>query len=94
MFTVPATPAGDVAVIEASVFIMKIAAFVPNFTPVTPMKFVPVIVTEVPPSAGPKFGETLVMVGSKKLKEDWMMVFDPSYRCHTAVALPLPSTTI
>ena len=61
--TVP-DPAGDVAVIEVSLLKVKPAAFVaPNFTPVTPVKPVPVMVTLVPPATGPVVGLTLVTVG-------------------------------
>ena len=40
------------------------AGLVPNFTPVAPVKLVPVIVTEVAPVVGPVLGVTLVMVGA------------------------------
>ena len=36
----------------------------PNLTEVTPVKPVPVMVTEVPPVAGPEGGDTEVMVGA------------------------------
>ena len=41
-----------------------VAALLPNLTPVAPMKFVPVIVTVVPPPAGPDFGLIAVTVGA------------------------------
>jgi hypothetical protein len=52
--TVPALPAGDVAVIVVP-FVTEnvVAAFAPNFTAVAPVKFVPVIVTLVPPAVEP-----------------------------------------
>jgi hypothetical protein len=62
--TVP-VPAGLVAVIEVALFtVYEAAAVLPNFTPLAPVKPVPVIVTEVPPAIGPAAGEMLVMTGS------------------------------
>ena len=61
--TVP-VPAGEVAVIELpEVTVKLVAAVEPNLTAVAPAKPVPVIVTEVPPAAGPTLGSTLVTVG-------------------------------
>jgi hypothetical protein len=60
--TVP-VPAGDVAVIELALLTEKLAAVPPKFTAVAPVKFVPVMVTLVPPVAGPLVGETEVTVG-------------------------------
>ena len=40
------------------------AAVPPNGTAVTPVKLVPVIVTDVPPAAGPAVGEIEVTVGA------------------------------
>jgi len=40
-----------------------VAATVPNFTAVAPVKLVPVMVTDVPPLVGPAFGLTPVTVG-------------------------------
>jgi hypothetical protein len=40
-----------------------VAAALPNFTVAPETKFVPVIVTEVPPAVDPVFGLTLVTVG-------------------------------
>ncbi|MEY9227938.1 hypothetical protein ABIF78_000261 [Bradyrhizobium japonicum] len=57
-------PAGEVAVIEVAELNVKPAAAVPpNDTAVTPVKFVPVIVTTVPPACGPAVGEIEVTVG-------------------------------
>jgi len=54
MCTVPNAPVGDVAVICVALLTVKLVALVaPNFTAVVPMKFVPVIVTLVPPVVGP-----------------------------------------
>ena len=55
--TVPAVPAGLVAVIWVELSGLKLSAGVePNATPVTPLNPVPVIVTVVSPSVGPAFG--------------------------------------
>ena len=58
MSTVPAELAGLVAVIEVALFtVYEVAAVLPNFTAVAPVKLVPVIVTEVPPATGPAVDE-------------------------------------
>ena len=60
----PATPAGEVAVIEVAELTTTFdAAFAPNFTAVAPVKFVPAIVTDVPPATGPLVGLSDVTVG-------------------------------
>ena len=41
------------------------AVFAPKFTAVAPVKFVPVIVTEVPPTVDPEEGLTPVTVGPR-----------------------------
>ena len=41
-----------------------VAAVPPNVTVAPAAKFVPVIVTAIPPAAGPLFGDTLVTVGT------------------------------
>ena len=65
MSTVPAAWAGDVAVIDVSLLTVKpVAAVAPKFTAVAPVNPVPVIVTDVPPAAGPLLGVTLVTVGA------------------------------
>ena len=62
--TVPALPAGAVAVIDVPLFTVNVvAALAPNFTAVAPVKFVPVIATMVPPAVGPLVGLTKVTVG-------------------------------
>jgi hypothetical protein len=62
--TVPAEPAGAVAVIDVALLTVNDVALVaPNLTAVVPVKLVPVIVTLVPPAVGPATGETLVTVG-------------------------------
>ena len=62
--TAPALPAGVVAVMlvlfTTTTFV---AAALPNVTVAPATKFVPVIVTAVPPAVVPLFGETLLTVG-------------------------------
>jgi len=61
----PATPAGEVAVIcVAELTTTFVAAFAPNFTAVAPVKSVPVMITDVPPVAGPLVGLNDVTVGA------------------------------
>ena len=63
--TVPAEPAGAVAVTEVALFtVTLIAALVPKFTEVVPVRFVPVTVTEVPAVSGPDAGLIEVTVGA------------------------------
>ncbi len=54
-------PAGTVVVIWVAEFTVNVAEAEPNFTPVAPVKFVPVMVTTVP--TFPEVGEKLEMVG-------------------------------
>ena len=62
--TEPAVPAGVVAVICVALTTTTfVAAAEPNVTVAPAAKFVPIIVTDVPPPAGPLFGLTLVTVG-------------------------------
>jgi hypothetical protein len=63
MSTMP-VPAGDVAVIEVALLtVNELAAVLPNFTAVAPVKLAPVMATLVPPVVGPLLGETDVTVG-------------------------------
>ena len=62
--TAPAACAGVVAVIDVLLTTTTLVAAVPpNVTVAPEAKFVPVIVTAVPPPTGPLFGDTLVTVG-------------------------------
>ena len=62
--TAPALPAGVVAVIDVLFTTTTLVAdALPNFTVAPLAKFVPVIVTAVPPATGPLFGDTLLIVG-------------------------------
>ena len=56
--TVPADPAGAVAVMWVASTMLKLAELDPNFTDVAPGNPVPVIVTDVPPLPGPVAGES------------------------------------
>ena len=56
-------PAGDVAEHELAVHDTPVAAFDPKLT-VPPDRFVPLIVTGVPPAAGPDDGLTDVTAGA------------------------------
>ena len=63
--TAPAVPAGAVTVIVVALSTVTfVAAVLPNVTAVAPVKFEPVIVTLVPPEAGPELGLTPVTVGA------------------------------
>ena len=56
----------DVAVIWVALLTVNESAAVPaNLTAVAPEKFVPVMVTLVPPAAGPIFGATSVTVAAE-----------------------------
>ena len=63
--TAPALPAGVVAVMVV-VFTTTtlVAPALPSVTVAPAAKFVPVIVTAVPPAGGPLFGATLLTVGA------------------------------
>ncbi len=62
---VPAVPAGLVAVQLVAVQLTAVAVAVPNFTVVAPAtKPLPLMVTTVPPDAGPLVGLMLVMAGA------------------------------
>jgi len=57
-YTIP-LPAGLTTVICVSLFTEKVLVAVPNSTWLAPVKPLPVIVTVVPPAAGPDVGEML-----------------------------------
>ena len=60
----PDSTAGEVAVIEVAVLtVYEVAGVPPKYTLVAPSRFVPVMVTEVPPPSGPVFGLSLVTDG-------------------------------
>jgi hypothetical protein len=63
--TAPALPAGVVAVMLVPLTTVTfVAAALPNVTVAPVAKFVPVIVTAVPPAVDPLVGETLLTVGA------------------------------
>ena len=63
-FFAPAVPVGVVAVIEVALKIVTLVAAVPPMATAAPLtKFVPVMVTEVPPAVGPELGEILLTEG-------------------------------
>ena len=78
-------PAGETAVMEVAEFTVTEAAGVaPNETVGSPVKPVPVMVTEVPPAAGPKSGLMAVTVGASKAKRSAGLVAE----------VPLPLVTV
>ena len=63
--TAPAAWAGVVAVICVALFTVKLVALTPpKVTLMTPVKFVPVMVTDVPPASVPDEGVMLPIVGA------------------------------
>ena len=71
--TRPGARAGAVAEIsEGTVTTIELAGVPPNETVLPAVKFVPAIVTFVPPVAGPLFGVTEVTVGGSANAEDQM----------------------
>jgi hypothetical protein len=63
MLTVPADSAGDMAVMESGEFtVTAVAVTLPKSTVEEDVKLAPVIVTEVPPLAGPDEGLTPITV--------------------------------
>ena len=62
--TGPAEPAGAVKLSVVAVFVLMVAAALPNVTEVAPNRFVPVMLTSVPAASGPESGEMTVMVGA------------------------------
>ena len=64
MPTVPALSAGVIQVIVVLFTMLReVAANPPNVTRVAPVKFLPVIVTFVPPTMPPNDGEILLITG-------------------------------
>ena len=61
-WTAPVPP-GEVTVIEVGVSVITVAVLGPNFTSLAPPRFVPVIVTDVPPAVDPRLGDMCVIVG-------------------------------
>jgi hypothetical protein len=64
-WTDAAASAGVTAVIDVlEVTVKLLAETAPKLTEVTPVKFEPVIVTDVPPAAEPVFGRSFVIAGA------------------------------
>jgi hypothetical protein len=58
-------PAGDVAEMDVAVLTVNdVATVLSNLTVLAPVKFVPVMVTAVPPAATPAGGEIPVTIGA------------------------------
>ncbi len=67
--TVPATCAPVTALtVVGDVTVKLVAGVVPNWTAVAPIRFVPVIVTVVPPLVVPDVGVNEEMLGAEALK--------------------------
>jgi hypothetical protein len=65
MSTGPAERAGDVAMMVLALTTVKLVAGIPpNVTAVAPSRLAPVMVTVVPPTAGPLFGPIDVTFGA------------------------------
>ena len=63
--TMPPMLGGDTTVmLVADTTVNVLALAEPNFTPVTPVSSVPVIVTDVPPVLGPDLSDSLVIAGT------------------------------
>ena len=62
--TVPGTPGGDVTVICEGEDDEMVPLTAPNMTTFTPLRFVPEMVTLVPPACGPEAGLIPVIVGT------------------------------
>jgi len=92
--TVPAACAGVAAVIDVLLTTTTfVAAVPPNVTVAPAAKFVPVIVTAVPPAADPLFGATLLTVGAGPETAEKVaicMTHGPA-AVNVAVALLLPA---
>ena len=74
--TEPADPAGVTAVSSVALTIVNDAAGVePKATAVATSRFVPVIVTDVPPAGRPKDGETEATVGSASQPSGMLFAF-------------------
>jgi hypothetical protein len=89
--TVP-LPAGEVAVIDVALLtVNEVAGVPPNRTAVARMKLSPVMVTGVPPVAGPLFGEIDVTVGAGTCA--WASLLVPAINA-TSAATIMPAARI
>jgi hypothetical protein len=90
----PAFPAGVVAVIVVLFTTTTfVAELLPNFAVAPLAKFVPVIVTAVPPAVAPLFGLTLVTVGTgpEAAEKVTICITHGPALVNVAVALLLPA---
>ena len=62
--TRPADLAGAVTVTLVEVLAVIVASVPPNVTDVAPARFVPVMVTDIPPLVGPDDGDTVLILGT------------------------------
>src|SRR5262250_492612 len=75
--TVPTAPLGVTMLSEVEEFSVKAAGAPPTSTTSVPARFVPVIVTEVPPVLGPLLALRLVMVGVVEVVVVYVKPLDP-----------------
>ena len=87
-FAGPAVPAPVSAVIVVLFTTLKLCTAPPTVTDVAPVKFVPVMVTAVPPTMLPYTGVILVTVGGGKYVYNWFGRLVPSGATTTTLALP------
>jgi len=95
--TAPTLPAGVVAVIVvAFTTVTPVAAAPPNVTVAPAAKFVPVMVTAVPPAVGPLFGLTLLTVGTTAYVYPFarLPLCDPTLVTVTVTAPALPAGVV
>ena len=69
-----------------------VAAVPPNVTVAPAAKFVPVIVTPVPPAIGPLFGDTLLTVGTSPMVHEKLaaLLWLPAASCALTEKVWLP----
>ncbi len=87
----PVAPLPTVAVIAVALTTLKaVAALPPNFTPVAPVKLVPVMVTTVP--VPPLLGENEVMIGAgMNVKAPVLLAVPPGVVTVIVPVVPLPT---
>ena len=84
----PAVPDGVVTVTDVAPTMPRVPAAPPIVTPVVPNRFVPVIVTEVPPATGPLAGDTEAIVGIPKYVKPAVAVTEPPDALTTTLTAP------
>jgi hypothetical protein len=96
--TAPALPTAGVAAVIVVLFttVTPVAAVLPNFTVAPVAKFVPVIVTDVPPAVDPVFGLTLLTVGTTTYVNPLarLPLCDPTLVTVTVTAPALPAGVV